>query len=62
VRVAYNFLKIQLYIAASRQTDPAIVAQWNAALESMKKETIFKRIHNKYFPDLPPPGPAITKF
>jgi polar amino acid transport system substrate-binding protein len=62
VRVAYNFLKIQLYIAASKQTDPALVAKWNAALESMKKESAFMKIHRKYFPDLAPPGPAITKF
>ncbi len=62
VRVAYNFMKIQLYIAASKDTDPAIVAQWNRALEDMKKESVFLKIHKKYFPDLAPPGPAITKF
>lgn len=62
VRVAYNFLKIQLYIAASKKTDQAIVTKWNAALESMKKEAVFTRIHKKYFPDLALPGPAITKY
>lgn len=62
VRVAYNFFKIQLYIAASKDMDSAIVAKWNAALESMKKETFFMRVHKKYFPELALPGPAITKF
>ena len=60
--LAFNFLKIQLYIAASRDTDPAIVAKWNKALDDMKKGSTFMSIHKKYFPDLPPPGPAITKF
>ncbi|MES2046812.1 MAG: transporter substrate-binding domain-containing protein [Pseudomonadota bacterium] len=62
VRVVYNFFKIQLYIAASKNMDSTIVAKWNAALENMKKDTVFMRIHKKYFPDLALPGPAITKF
>lgn len=62
VRVAYNFLKIQLYIAASKDTDPAIVMKWNRALDEMKKESVFLKIHKKYFLDLAPPGPAISKF
>ena len=62
VRVAYNFMKIQLYIAASKDTDPLIVAKWNRALGDMKKGNAFMAIHKKYFPDMAPPGPAITKF
>ena len=62
VRVAFNFLSIQLYIAASKDTDPAIVAKWNKALDDMKKETTFLNIHKKYLPNLTLPGPAITKF
>ena len=62
VRVAFNFMKIQFYIAASKNTDPAIVAKWNMALDDMKRGTIFMTIHKKYLPDVAPPGPAITKF
>ena len=62
VRVVYNFMKIQLYIAASKDTDPAVVAKWNRALEVMKKDTTFLNIHKKYLPNLAPPGPASIKF
>lgn len=62
VRVAFNFMKIQLYIAASKDTDPVIVAKWNKALDDMKKETLFMSIHKKYLPNMAPPGPAMTKF
>jgi polar amino acid transport system substrate-binding protein len=62
VRMAYNFLKIQLYIAASKDIDPALVAKWNRALDDMKKDSAFIKIHKKYFPDLAPPGAAITRF
>lgn len=62
VKLSYNFLRVQLYIAASKGTDPAIIAKWNSALESMKKDGYFFKIHKKYFPHIDPPGPAITKF
>lgn len=62
VKLAYVFLRIQLFIAASKATDPATVAHWNAALESMKKDGSFKGIFKKYYPNSALPGPAITSF
>lgn len=51
VKFLYAFLKLPIYIAASRQTDPKIVATWNAALESMKKDGSLLAIFKKYVPD-----------
>ncbi len=62
VRLAFTFFRAQLYIATSKQTDPAIVAKWNRALEQMKKETVFLDIYRNHYPNIDPPGPTITKF
>jgi polar amino acid transport system substrate-binding protein len=62
VRLAYTFYRAQLYIATSKETDPAIVAQWNKALEQMKKESVFQNIYRNNYPNIDPPGPTITKF
>jgi polar amino acid transport system substrate-binding protein len=62
VKLVYEFLKTQDFIAASKQTDPKIVAQWNAALDSMKKDGTFQALFSKYLPGHPLPGPAITRF
>ena len=56
------FMKIQLYIAVSKDTPPEIVKAWNEALEEMKKDGTFERIYTKTFPEKPLPGPAITDF
>ena len=62
VRLVYTFFRTQLYIAASKGTDPMIVTQWNNALEQMKKEGVFLKIYREKYPDIEPPGPTITKF
>jgi polar amino acid transport system substrate-binding protein len=62
VKLAYTLLKTQLYVAASKETDPAVVARWNMALNGMKKDHTFSKILKKYYPDVPLPGPAITQF
>lgn len=48
VRLAFEFMRTTLYIAASKDTDPSIVAKWNKALEEMKKEKVFLNIQKKY--------------
>ena len=58
----YVFLRSQVYITASKKTDTGTVAKWNGALDAMKKDGALKKIFRKYYPDLPLPGPAITKF
>jgi len=60
VKVAFSFLSGQLYLAASKGTDPTIVAKWNQALESMKRDGSYALIFRRYFPDAPLPGPALT--
>ncbi len=62
VKLAYTFFRVQLYIATSKKTNPAIVEQWNKALEKMKKESVFVNIYKNNYPDIDPPGPTITKF
>ncbi|WP_422995342.1 substrate-binding periplasmic protein [Undibacterium sp. Di24W] len=48
VKLAYDLFKNSLYIAVSKNTDAAIVAQWNSALEDMKKDKSFLRLLKKY--------------
>ena len=62
VKLAYVFLKPQLFIALSKQTPAATVKAWNEALEAMKTDGTFKKILGVYFPGLPLPGPAVTTF
>lgn len=62
IRLAYIFFRTQLYIATSKETDPAIVAKWNRALEQMKKDSTFLDIYRNHYPNVEPPGPTITKF
>ncbi len=58
----YTFMKSQLYIVMSKSTPSATVKQWNDALAGMKKDGSFAKLHKKFFPGAPLPGPAIEKF
>lgn len=62
IRLVFTFFRTQLYIATSKETDPAIVAKWNRALEQMKKDSTFLDIYRNHYPNVEPPGPTITKF
>ncbi|MBF0205302.1 MAG: transporter substrate-binding domain-containing protein [Oligoflexia bacterium] len=62
VRLVYIFLRSQVYMAMSKGTNVAIVAQWNDALKKMKEDGTFSRIFKKYYPDNELPGPEISKF
>lgn len=62
VKLAYVFLRTQIFIAVSKQTDPSVAAKWNAALAAMKKDGSFAAIFRKYYPGRDLPGPEITKF
>ena len=48
VKLAYDLFKTQLYIAASKNTDTAIVAKWNHTLEEMKRDKSFLKLLKKY--------------
>jgi polar amino acid transport system substrate-binding protein len=62
VKPIFTFLRVQVFIAMSKATSPAIVKQWNEALDAMKKDGTFKTIFKSYYPDRPLPGPAIETF
>lgn len=53
VKFIFELFKSELYIAASRNTDPAVIKKWNAALENMKKDKTFLKIQQKYLPHIP---------
>ncbi|MBY0574487.1 MAG: transporter substrate-binding domain-containing protein [Undibacterium sp.] len=48
VKLAYDLFKSQLYIAVSKNTDAAIVTQWNDTLEEMKRDKSFYKLLKKY--------------
>lgn len=48
VKLAYDLFKNPLYIAVSKNTDAAIVARWNNALDDMKKDKSFLKLLKKY--------------
>ncbi|MFZ6819405.1 substrate-binding periplasmic protein [Undibacterium sp. Ji22W] len=48
VKLAYDLFKNSLYIAVSKNTDAAIVAQWNNTLDEMKRDKSFLKILKKY--------------
>jgi len=62
VKLAYPFMKNQLFIAFSKSIDAQTYAEWDSAFEAMKKDGTFKTIFKKYYPDLALPGPSLAKF
>lgn len=55
IQEAFIYLNSALYIAFSKNTDPAIVAKWDRAFASMKKDGSFAAVFRKYFPNSPLP-------
>lgn len=45
-----------VYIAFSKRTSPELVARWQAALDSMKRDGSFAAIHSRWLPGEVPPG------
>lgn len=62
VREAIPFMKVQQFIAFSKETPDRTVRAWANAFQSMKKDRTFEQIFRKYYPNRPLPGPAITTF
>lgn len=52
----YAFETIQLYIAFSKKTDPAIVDAWQKVLKDMKQDGSFLKIMKKWLPEFKMPG------
>lgn len=60
IKPIFVFLRSQLYVAASLSTDPAVVARWNKALDDMKKDQSFQKLHRHHFPELEVPETEMT--
>jgi polar amino acid transport system substrate-binding protein len=60
VKFLYAFARYPIYIAASKKTSADIVASWNAALDTMRKDGTLKAIFKRYLPDEDVPGPELT--
>jgi polar amino acid transport system substrate-binding protein len=56
VKNLLNFETVKVYIAMSRAMPPAVVASWNAALASMRRDGTFQKLYAQYFPGARPPG------
>ena len=62
VREALPLLKVQTWMAFSRQTPESTVRAWANALESMKKDKTFETIMTSGIPGWTPPGKPVTQF
>ncbi|MEC5160962.1 polar amino acid transport system substrate-binding protein [Janthinobacterium sp. CG_23.3] len=54
--LVYTFMESQYYIAFSRQTADALVQQWQAGLDGMKRDGSFGAIYAKWLPGETAPG------
>lgn len=50
VEQVFTFTTIGLYIAFSRNTDPALVLTWQKALEALRRDGTYARIHSRWLP------------
>lgn len=55
VEPLHRFLDSYGYIAFSSQTDPALVARWQQALDGMRADGSFERIYRRWLPGQPLP-------
>jgi polar amino acid transport system substrate-binding protein len=62
VKDVFTFMRVQLYIAMSMGTSEGVVSAWSDAFAGMQKDGSFVNIFRKYYPAVPLPGKAITKF
>lgn len=62
VREALPLMKVQTWLAFSRQTPEDTVRAWADALESMKKDKTFEGIMASGIPGWTPPGKPVTQF
>lgn len=49
IELQYTLMLDTTYIAFSLKTDPALVAQWRAALNQMRRDGSLERIHRRWF-------------
>ncbi len=52
----YTLMESQYYIAFSRQLPDALVQQWQASLDDMKRDGSFAALYAKWLPGEAPPG------
>jgi polar amino acid transport system substrate-binding protein len=49
VELQFTFMDNNSYIAFSKSTDPALVRQWQLALDEMQRDGSLERIHQRWF-------------
>lgn len=54
--LVYTFMESQYYIAFSRRTPDALVRQWQASLDQMKRDGTFAALYARWLPGEAPPG------
>lgn len=54
----YTFMKSSSYVVFSLETPDAVIQSWQRALDSMKRDGSFGRIHAHWLPGEKPPGIA----
>ncbi|MGH8354224.1 MAG: substrate-binding periplasmic protein [Pseudomonas sp.] len=61
VERVYTFMRTSSYIVFSLGTADALVQRWQRALDEMKGDGSFARIHGQWLPGEPPPGLVADK-
>ena len=57
-KILMKFNSVQMYIAHSKDTDKAIVEDWQSAFESMKSDGALAKLLARWIPQAQLPGPA----
>ena len=57
-KILMKFNSVQMYIAHSKDTDKAIVEDWQSAFESMKSDGTLAKLLARWIPQAQLPGPA----
>lgn len=52
---AFVLREMDLYIAISKNSDPAFVKRWRDAFKAMRKDGTYQRIFHEWYPNLTPP-------
>lgn len=62
VREALPLMKVQTWLAFSKQTPESTVKAWTEALESMRRDKTFETLMAAGIPGWKPPGKPVTQF
>lgn len=55
IEPAFTFKEVDLYIAFSLSSDPALLERWRKAFDEMKRDGTFQKMYERNFPGVPAP-------